>query len=292
VAQRSFAGSTPAPEFPPGLDWLNTSNPLTMAQLRGKVVMFDFWTYGCINCMHIIPDLKRLEAEYPDELVVIGVHSAKFRNEGDTRNIRQIILRYDIEHPVINDHDFLLWKAWGVRAWPTLAMIDPAGNVVGTHSGEGVYALFQPIVASLVQEFDERGMLDRRPLHLKMEKTGLPETVLSFPGKVLADAADMRLFISDTNHHRIIITEIESGHVLQVIGCGRPGFADGDILTAAFAYPQGVALSADGQTLYVADTGNHAIRRVDLGTDFVTTLVGTGKQSRVYPPEGGIAPGT
>ncbi|MBT8197068.1 MAG: redoxin domain-containing protein, partial [Acidimicrobiia bacterium] len=129
---------------------MNTEDPLSIAGLRGKVVLLDFWTYGCINCIHIIPDLERLEEEYPDELVVIGVHSAKFENEGDTENIRQIILRYGLEHPVVNDRDFEVWQTWGANAWPTVVIIDPAGNVVGGHSGEGVYDVTQPVIASLV----------------------------------------------------------------------------------------------------------------------------------------------
>jgi thiol-disulfide isomerase/thioredoxin len=104
-SERSYAGKTPAPEFPAGLAWLNTAQPFTLAQLQGKIVILDFWTYGCINCIHIIPDLKRLEKEYPQELVVIGVHSAKFENEARIENIRQIILRYGLTHPVINDKD-------------------------------------------------------------------------------------------------------------------------------------------------------------------------------------------
>ena len=146
-------GATPAPEFPDGLDWLNVEQPLNLASLRGKVVLLDFWTYGCINCIHIIPDLKRLEAEYPEELVVIGVHSAKFDNEADTDNIREITQRYDLTHPVVNDADFEIWNAWGTRAWPTVALIDPAGNAVGVHAGEGVYGVVQPVIARLVEEF-------------------------------------------------------------------------------------------------------------------------------------------
>lgn len=288
--QRSFAGTTPAPEFPTGLDWLNTDRPLTLAQLKGKVVVLDFWTYGCINCMHIIPDLKRLEEEYPHELVIIGVHSAKFENEGDTDNIRQVILRYGLEHPVVNDRDFIVWRTWGAQAWPTLVIIDPAGNVVGGHSGEGIYPLFQPVIESLVQEFDAKGLLDRTPLKLKLEKEGLPETVLSFPGKVVADAVGERLFIADTDHNRIVIADLVSGQVLNVIGSGEYGFEEGDFQTAAFAHPQGMALAQDGQTLYVADTENHAVRQVDLATQEVTTLVGTGSQALDYPPRGGTAP--
>jgi thiol-disulfide isomerase/thioredoxin len=128
-AARSYSGTDPAPEFPEGLDWINTDHPLQLAELRGKVVLLDFWTFGCINCIHVIPDLKRLEAEFPDELVVIGVHSAKFENEAQTDQIRQVVVRYDLEHPVVNDADFRVWRAWGARAWPTLTLIDPAGKV-------------------------------------------------------------------------------------------------------------------------------------------------------------------
>ena len=107
-----------APELTGDRGWLNTSKPLSLAALKGKVVLLDFWTYGCINCMHIIPDLKKLEKKYPNELVVIGVHSAKFQNEKDTENIRRIVLRYEIEHPIVNDADFKIWNAYAVDACP------------------------------------------------------------------------------------------------------------------------------------------------------------------------------
>jgi DNA-binding beta-propeller fold protein YncE len=277
-------------EFPDGLDWLNTERPLSIAELRGKVVLLDFWTYGCINCIHIIPDLKRLEAEYPDELVVIGVHSAKFTNEGDTENIRQIILRYGLEHPVVNDKDFRVWSMWGANSWPTLVLIDPAGNVVGGHSGEGVYPLLKPVIESLVQEFDGTGQLDRTPLERRLEREGLAASVLSFPGKVLADAGRDRLFVADTNHHRVLAVRLSDGRVLQSFGSGRTGLRDGPAAEASFWNPQGMALSADGGTLYVADTDNHAVRQIDLAAGQVTTLVGTGRQASQYPPAPGQAP--
>jgi len=284
----SFAGTTPAAEFPDGLDWLNTEQPLSIADLRGKLILLDFWTYGCINCMHNFPGLKQLEAEYANELVVIGVHSAKFQNEGDTDNIRQIILRYDLEHPVINDNEFEVWNIWGVRAWPTLVLIDPQGNVVGGHSGEGVYPVFKPVIESLVNEFDDLQLLDRTPLELKLEKEGLPETVLSFPGKVLADPEAGRLFVADTNHHRIIQADIQTGQIKAVYGSGVPGLMDGLTTAAQFYNPQGMEL--DGDTLYVADVDNHAIRTIDLETGLVETLVGTGNQASRYPPVAGVAP--
>jgi thiol-disulfide isomerase/thioredoxin len=284
----SFAGTTPAPEFPAGLDWLNTEQPLSIADLRGKLVLLDFWTYGCINCMHNFPGLKQLEAEYPNELVVVGVHSAKFENEGDTDNIRQIILRYDLEHPVINDNEFAVWNTWGARAWPTLVLIDPRGNVVGGHSGEGVYPVFKPVIESLVNEFDDLQLLDRTPLELKLEKEGMPSTVLSFPGKVLADPATDRLFVADTNHHRIILADINTGQVRAVYGSGVPGLMDGKATAAQFYNPQGMELAGD--TLYVADVDNHAIRSIDLDSGQVDTVVGTGNQASRYPPVAGLAP--
>jgi DNA-binding beta-propeller fold protein YncE len=286
AAGLSYAGTQAAPEFPSGLDWLNTGRELSLEQLRGKVALLDFWTYGCINCIHIIPDLERLESEYPDELVVIGVHSAKFTNESATENIRQVILRYGLEHPVVNDQDFEIWNAWGVRAWPTTVLIDPAGNVVGSHAGEGVYDIVQPIVASLTDEFDSRGELDRSPLELNLEATDRPQTVLSFPGKVLADPETGRVFIADTGHHRIVVVE-SSGDVRAVYGAGMQGYEDGAALEARFNSPQGLALSADGRTLYVADTGNHAIRAVDLTTGAVVTAAGTGRLG--WPPTTGAA---
>jgi len=283
----SFAGTEPAPEFPRGLDWLNVEAPLSMAALRGKVVLLDFWTYGCINCIHIIPDLERLESEYPDELVVIGVHSAKFENEGETENIRDVVARYGLEHPVVNDADFTVWRTWGAQAWPTVVAVDPAGNVVGGHSGEGIYRVFQPVIDSLVEEFDERGQLDRTPVELALEAEDIPDSVLSFPGKVLADAPRGRLFVADTNHHRILVADIETGEIVDVAGTGAAGYADGEFEAAQFDQPQGMALSADGRLLYLADTGSHAVRALDLTRREVVTVLGTGQQSVPYPPRPG-----
>lgn len=271
---RSYAGTVPAPEFPPGLDWLNTrGRALTLADLRGKVVLLDFWTYGCINCMHVIPDLVRLERRYARELVVIGVHSAKFEHEGRTENIRRIVQRYGLAHPVVNDRFMAIWDAYGARAWPTLVLLDPAGKVVGRAEGEGHYLLLDTIIAGLVSEFDARGAVDRRPLDIGPDP--LPATPLRFPSKVLADAAGGRLFIADSGHHRVVVATLD-GLVREVIGTGEPGFADGDFRRARFHGPQGLAL-ADATTLYVADTLNHAIRRVDLAARTVTTVAGTGR---------------
>ena len=266
-----------APEITGGRGWLNTDKPLSLAALKGKVVLLDFWTYGCINCIHIIPDLKKLEAKYANQLVVIGIHSAKFENEKDTENIRRIILRYELEHPVYNDSEYAVWQSYGVRAWPTQVLIDPAGYIVGGVSGEGNYEVIDKAVGQLVEEFRKKGALNEEPLKLVLERARVGELPLAFPGKLLADASTDRLFISDSNHNRIVVSKL-NGTVVDTIGTGEIGAADGPFDKASFYRPQGLALAGD--SLYVADTENHLIRRIDLKSRTVETIAGTGQQTR------------
>jgi len=258
-----------------GVEWLNTAGPITLQSLRGKVVLLDFWTYCCINCMHVLPDLKKLEEKYANELVVIGVHSAKFDTERDSQNIREAILRYEIEHPVINDANMIVWRQLAVRAWPTLMLIDPEGCVVGAISGEGVYDALDFHIGRLVKYHRAKKTLKEGLVHFELESARTTDTPLRFPGKVLADAAGGRLFIADSNHNRIVVTTLD-GELLHVIGTGEIGRDDGPFDRAKFFRPQGMAL--DGDSLYVADTENHMIRRVDLKARTVATISGTGEQ--------------
>src|SRR3989339_415107 len=276
--------SVPAPELSGGASWLNVSKLLTLADLRGKVVLLDFWTYCCINCMHIIPDLKKLEAKYPKELVVIGVHSAKFQNERESENIRQAILRYGIEHPVINDSNLAIWQAYGARAWPTLVLIDPEGNIVGSDTGEGHYEILDKLIGKLVSEFRSKNLINEKPIPLSLEKYKLGPSSLSFPGKILADETSNRLFIADSNHNRIVIANLE-GEVLDIAGNGETGRGDGTFKDASFHHPQGMALQGDN--LYVADTENHLIRKLDLKAKTVKTIAGVGKQAE-FMASGGM----
>lgn len=268
-----------APEITGGRGWLNTDKPLSLAALKGKIVLLDFWTYGCINCIHIIPDLKKLEAKYANQLVVIGVHSAKFQNEKETENIRRIILRYELEHPVYNDSEYAVWQSYGVRAWPTQVLIDPAGYIVGGVSGEGNYDVMDQAIAKLVTDFRAKGELNEEPLKLVLERAKVGELPLAFPGKILADAKTDRLFIADSNHNRIVVTKLD-GTLVDTIGTGDAGAIDGAFDKATFYRPQGLALAGD--TLYVADTENHLIRRIDLTSRNVETIAGTGQQSHEY----------
>lgn len=270
VDEKMFEGQVHAPDFPAGLDWLNTARPLSLRDFRGKILLLDFWTYCCINCMQVIPDLKKLEAKYPNELAVVGVHSAKFLNEQGTDSIRQAVLRYGITHPVVNDKDLQVWSEYSVRAWPTLVLVNPQGKIIGTHEGEGAFEVFDPVMNQLIEYFARKGQLNREPLKFDLEKEKLPDSLLSFPGKIFADPVSKRLFISDSNHNRIVITDAQ-GKILDVIGSGKEGLVDGAFETAEFNHPQGVF--ADGASLYIADTENHEIRKADLTTRKVETVL-------------------
>ena len=276
VSKEQFEGRTdlPLPPFPEGIDWLNVSAPLRIEDLQGKVVLLDFWTYGCINCIHMIPVFKELEEKYPDELVIIGVHSAKFANEGETDNIRQIILRYEIDHPIINDSDFRVWSTYGAQAWPTLVIADPRGNVLAADAGEIPFDVLDTIIGGMVMYFDELGEIDRTPLPIAPIRDNIVPSALAFPGKILIDAQNNRLFIADSGHHRIIIADLTTYEVLEVIGTGVSGLDDGDFATATFNQPHGMALRGD--KLYVAEAKNHVIRVLDLTNRTVDVLAGTG----------------
>ncbi len=282
----TWAGAQAAPEFPGSRTWFNVMEPLTMAGLRGKLVLLNFWTAGCIDCQHIIPDLIRLEEEFGNKLVIIGVHSAKYDEEREDEAIREAMRRFGVTHAVVNDADLLIWNAYGVRAWPTVVLIDPAGNIVGDNPGESVYDVFQPILTALTSEFE--GRFDGGPLPYALDAT-VVSTFLSYPTEVLADEAGGRLFVTDAGHNRIVVTDLD-GRVRYAIGSGAAGFTDGSQDLAQFRDPQGLALSEDGRTLYVADTRNHAVRAVDLETKRVTTIAGTGQQARSVP--GDLALGT
>ena len=230
--------------------------------------------------MHIFPQLRKLERKYASELVVVGVHSAKFPTEKETDSLTAAVRRCELEHPVINDAEFRVWQQYSCRAWPTLMFIDPRGNVIGKHEGEMTFEQFDTLMSGMVAEFDELGIMQRSPLPTTPPPA--PQGDLSFPGKVLADEAGGRLFIADTNHNRIIVSSFD-GDVKQVIGTGEEDLIDGPVRQSAFNHPQGMAI--DGDILYVADTENHAIRRVDLQSGQVETIAGTGEQG--YDRAGG-----
>ncbi len=260
-------------EFAPGLPWLNVERPLTFADLQGKVVILDFWTYGCINCIHVLADLKKLEKKYGHQLLVIGVHTPKFDNEKNLQTLRNIVIRYGIEHPVVNDVDSLLARKYGMRAWPTRVIIDPAGTVLGRVTGEGRYDLFDQTIGQLLEE--HAAILDPAPIPYKYERDQLAPSMLAAPGKIAA--SDQHVAISDTLHHRVILLD-HAGKIQQVFGGKEAGHKDGTAELARFDSPQGLAISKQG--IYLADTGNHLLRYIDLNTFKVSTLAGNGQLER------------
>ncbi|HET7340327.1 MAG TPA: thioredoxin-like domain-containing protein [Methylomirabilota bacterium] len=274
-----------APELTGGEGWLNTGRPLALADFRGRVVVLDFWTYCCINCLHVLPDLERLERKYGDALVVIGVHSAKFPNEGDSRHIEEAIARHRITHPVVNDRGFAIWHAYAVRAWPTLMVVDAEGYVVGGVSGEGHGDVLDEVVGELIEEARARGTLEPRPLP-PARPVRRPTGALAYPGKIAVDEPSARVVIADSGHHRVLVATLD-GRVTDVVGDGEPGATDGPLDAARFHSPQGLAVVDD--LVYVADTDNHLIRTIDLAGGVVGTLAGTGEQGRGLGLRGGPA---
>jgi DNA-binding beta-propeller fold protein YncE len=278
----TYVGTEKAPDAPYGLDWFNADRPLSLSgDLKGKIILLDFWTQGCINCIHVVPDLAKLEEEFEESLVVIGVHWAKFDHERSSDAVKQAIARYGVDHPVVNDNYEYLRQAYRIRAWPSTVLIDPLGKVVGVHSGEGVYDLFRPVIETMSLEYGAAGLLNTRPIDEIAGKPALLTSVLQYPGKVLADKNRDRLYIADSGHNRILIADLK-GKLLESIGSGAAGFIDGDFTVAQFSRPQGMEISADGRKLYVADRENHAVRAIDLESKLVSTIAGTGEPTNRF----------
>ncbi|MCU0703497.1 MAG: redoxin domain-containing protein [Fimbriiglobus sp.] len=279
VGTRGFAQvpipPTPAPELAGGTAWINTGKPLTLKDLKGKIVILDFWTLCCINCMHIMKELTELEEKYPNQLVVIGVHSPKFENEKSTEAVRKAVLRYELKHPVVVDSDYKIWKAYNAQWWPTITIIDPEGNVVSGARGEveADFKAIEKVVTGLIVKHRKSKTLDETPLRFDTAKfRDGQDTPLYFPGKVVADSVGKRLLIADSTHHRVVVTDL-TGKKIAIAGTGQPGRADGPFDKAQFDDPQGMAI--DGDTVYLADRKNNCIRVLDLKTEQVTTLDGS-----------------
>lgn len=274
--------------------WLNTDRPLRLAEeLRGHVVLLDFWTYCCINCMHVLPDLAYLEEKYGDEpFVVVGVHSAKFESEGERASIRNAMFRYGIQHPVLIDTGMALWRRYGVRAWPTLVLIGADGRLIGFTSGEGKREILDRAIGQALESARDAGTLAARRVEIRLDEAPRAATGLAYPGKVLAVAPDAGahrpgyVFVADSSHNRVVAAHWPDATgragIFGIYGSGRAGLEDAWGTEAEFHDPQGMAFDAalgSAGTLYVADTKNHAIRAIDLGTGRVVTVVGTGEQS-------------
>ena len=265
-----------------GRGWLNTGGAeLNLEMLRGKIVILDFWTFCCINCLHVLDELRPLEEQYKDVLVTVGVHSPKFEHEADPVALAAAVERYEIRHPVLDDPELVTWQAYSARAWPTLVVVDPEGYIVAHLSGEGHAAGLESFIPELIAEHEAKGTLHRGD-----GPYVAPEPVsrdLRFPGKVLL-LANGNFLVSDTGHHRLVETGPDLTTVVRTIGSGTKGHADGSAAEAQFNEPQGLALLPDalaaevGYDVVVADSVNHRLRGITLATGEVRTLAGNGVQ--------------
>jgi DNA-binding beta-propeller fold protein YncE len=224
--------------------------------------------------------LRKLEEQYPEYVAVVGVHSGKYVAERVPERIRDASIRLGATHPVVNDRQFRLWRAYAVNAWPTLVAIDPRGYVTGTHPGEFTVEAIAPFIERTLATAREAGLLNAEPLHFRADTTLYSgPSPLRYPGKVAV--SDRTIAIADSGNHRILIGTLEPdgrrARITQVIG-GTRGFADGSAADARFDMPQGMCF--DDDALYVADAGNHSIREIDLETGSVVTIAGTGQQLR------------
>ncbi|HEX2581876.1 MAG TPA: thioredoxin-like domain-containing protein [Dongiaceae bacterium] len=254
------------------LRWFNTPYPLSLEAVRGRLVILDFWTFCCINCLHILPILAEVETLYADHVTVIGVHSPKFTAEKDADAVKAAIGRYEIHHPVIHDPDMQLWRDYAVRAWPTLVFVSPDGYVMGQFSGEPDRDKLLATIEAVLAAYEKEGRLVASILPAMTENTQAGE--LAFPGKI-KPAPGLGYTLADSGHHRILLLDHE-GAILKSFG-GEAGFRDG--MKPLFRAPQGLAASRDA--IYVADTGNHALRRIDIETGRVTTLAGSGARGPI-----------
>ncbi|MCC9155455.1 redoxin domain-containing protein [Streptomyces parvulus] len=266
--------------------WINTGDQeLSLAALRGRIVILDFWTFCCVNCLHALDELHELEERHRDTVVIVGVHSPKFTHEAEHRAVLDAVERYGVGHPVLDDPERVTWKQYAVRAWPTLAVIDPEGYVVAQYAGEGHAPAIQRLVEELEVQHEAKGTLRRGDAPYVPPR---PEpTALRFPGKgVLLPSGTF--LVSDTTRHQLVELAADGESPVRRIGSGRRGFTDGPAGSAEFSEPQGLALLADGSVV-VADTVNHALRRYEPATGDVTTLAGTGRQGRPGGPTRGAA---
>ncbi|MFF1835561.1 NHL domain-containing thioredoxin family protein [Streptomyces sp. NPDC058231] len=264
-----------APELVGKGGWLNTGDKqYTLADLRGRIVILDFWTFCCVNCLHVLDELRELEEKHRDTVVIIGVHSPKFVHEAEHQAVVDAVERYEVHHPVLDDPELATWKQYAVRAWPTLVVIDPEGYVVAQHAGEGHAHAIEKLVEELEAEHAAKGTLRRGDgPYVAPEPVA---THLRFPGKALL-LPDGGFLVSDTTRHRLVEIDPDGETVRRHFGTGDRGLVDGGPDEVRFSEPQGLAVLPDGR-IAVADTVNHAVRALDLTSGVTTTLAGTGRQ--------------
>ncbi|GIG25115.1 NHL domain-containing thioredoxin family protein [Cellulomonas denverensis] len=271
-----------------GRGWLNTGGAqVSLADLRGKIVLLDFWTFCCINCLHVLDELRELEEQHRDVLVIVGVHSPKFAHEADPDALAAAVERYEVHHPVLDDPELVTWSAYTARAWPTLVVIDPEGYIVAQMAGEGHLSNLRVLVEELIAEHEAKGTLHRGGgVYVPPEPVA---GTLRFPAKAVRLPSG-NLLVADAGHHGLAELAADGETLVRRIGTGERGLVDGDAAAARFSEPNGLTLlpaevaEQVGYDVLVADTVNHALRGVRLSDGAVRTVAGTGAQYLVGDP--------
>ncbi len=274
---------TSLPDFnQPGLTWFNVAKPLTLGEVFGRLVILDFWTFSCINCLHILPSLRRIERAFKEDVVILGIHSPNFPYERDPVNVEKAIARYQIEHPVVHDAEFKLWDAYQVKVWPTLILVSPEGQIFARQAGEPDGYKLLEAVGNAVRKFKAQRKL--RSAETELVKPPKQGGIMLFPGKIKKLAFNNQVFwvVADTGHHQILIFD-DSGKLMQRIGRGAPGNLDGEYNRCAFDNPQGIACGEN--VIYVGDLGTHLIRKIDLKTQTVSTIAGNNRRGLTLTKE-------
>ena len=290
--------TTKAPELI-GDTWFGTTNPrLGIKDFRGRFLLLDFWTLCCVNCHHVLAELRAVEKEFHDVLTVVGVHSPKFEHEKLPDSVAAAIARHDIEHPVLNDPNMATWKSYGVRAWPTLVLVDPRGDIITTYSGEGHAHAISALLTELIPKYEASADLVRGEGFYQAtepDESSAANSLLKQPGKVTVIPEEYRKFFSASEnadllvsnsggHDLVALSSANLNEALVRIGSGNRGTADGNFETAQFGEPYGVVFAdaelakKTGVHVFIADTANHLIRGLNLETKQVTTVAGTGSQ--------------
>lgn len=270
--------AVPAPEFPPGIDWLNTTEPLRMAQLLGRVTALAFVNVGSAWSSQTLIDLNHLRNRHPDHLHVVAVHVPRFEHEREPRRVARALGRHRFQFPVGHDADWVLWQQHGIEAWPTVVLIDAEGHVRERFVGDGQLREIDSAISRLQSEATPRSLNVGR---IEMRRGGEPRLPLRYPvGLALSGGF---LYVADSGHHRVLECDL-NGRVLRQFGSGGSGFIDGPMELAAFNRPHGLCIERD--ILYVADTGNHAVRRIQLRGGDIDTVVGAGRPGT--PAEGPV----
>ncbi len=259
-----------APEFPDSLDWVNVGVAPSIASNHGKVVLIYFWSYANLQSLNLLPAIRDIENKYESGVFIVGIHCPKFASEHSSKNVLKAVNRLFLRHPVACDNQFALWKEFGIQAWPSAVLVDAEGKARFLLQGDNIGSQIDDLADDLLNEAAQKDI--RNYGRVRNVRKPEPKTTLKFPMGITYGRGS--LYIADSANNRILELN-ESGRLLRTFGSGNPGFWDGSMQNSGFSWPQGMVVSEN--YLFVADAGNHALRRINLFSGEIETTTGTGK---------------